>query len=131
MADLQVEIVTPRKAVYSGKATEVRIPAWDGEMGVLPGHDIVLALLRGGVLTLVGSEQGDLRLVVGRGFVEVGPDRVTILADVCERAEEVDKNAASAAISTAEETMIGIDTASVEYKAAEERVEVARARLAV
>ena len=49
MADLQVDIVTPQKLIYSGSASEVRAPGWEGQFDVLPGHSLFLALLHGGV----------------------------------------------------------------------------------
>ncbi|MFT7517932.1 MAG: F-type H+-transporting ATPase subunit epsilon [Kiritimatiellia bacterium] len=90
MSDLQVDIVTPQKLVYSGRATEVRAPGWEGEFDVLPGHASLLALMHGGILTLETAE-GSKRFVVGRGFAEAGPDRVTILTDRCLTKEQVDR----------------------------------------
>lgn len=130
MADLQVDIVTPRRSLFSGRASEVRIPGWEGEFGVRPGHDILLSLLRGGVLTVVSSD-GDKKFVVGRGFVEVGPERVAVLADLAEPAESVDKAAADADVRTLSQQMTGVDTQTPEFKLLEEKLEVARARLTV
>jgi F-type H+-transporting ATPase subunit epsilon len=90
VSDLQVDIVTPQKLVYSGRATEVRAPGWEGEFDVLPGHASLLALMHGGILTLETAE-GSKRFVVGRGFAEAGPDRVTILTDRCLTKEQVDR----------------------------------------
>jgi F-type H+-transporting ATPase subunit epsilon len=130
MADLQVDIVTPRKAVFSGKAGQAVLPGWEGQMGILPGHDALLSLLRAGVLELKGGD-GDKKFAVGRGFVEIGSDRVTILADTCERPEDVDKAAAQKEFDEVTGKLVGIDTNSVAYSQLEERLEAARARLAV
>jgi F-type H+-transporting ATPase subunit epsilon len=84
MAGLQVEILTPKRRVYTGTANEVRAPGWEGELGVFPGHDLVLVRLRGGILTLVGTEGAEVRYVVGRGFLEVADDKVSVMTEACE-----------------------------------------------
>src|SRR5687768_1513660 len=108
---LQVEIVTPERSAYSGQASEVILPAWDGEMGVYPDHDAVLALLRAGACT-VTDPSGVHRFVVGRGFVEVGPSRVNILTDSCVRANEVDKAKAQKDLAEAEQELATADVLS-------------------
>lgn len=130
MADLQIDIVTPRKAVFSGKAGQAVLPGWEGQMGILPGHDALLALLRAGVLELKGGD-GDKRFAVGRGFVEIGADRVTVLADTCETADQVDRGAAQKEADEVSGKMAGMDTNSIAYSQLEERLEAARARLAL
>jgi len=123
---MQVDILTPKKKVFSGKANEVRAPGWEGEFGVLPGHDLFLTLLRGGVLTVV--YEGDTRFVVGRGFVEVGNDVITVLTDLAEPVGAYGKEAAGADAAAAESKMAGLDGWSLEYAKAEEQLEIARAR---
>ena len=127
---LQVDIVTPRRLVYTGTANEVRAPGWHGEFGVLPGHDILLSLLRGGVCT-VSTDVGEQKFVVGRGFVEAGPERVVLLTDSCEPAAEVDKATAEREAQEAEQIMGNAPGDSHEWRLAEERLEIARARLSV
>jgi F-type H+-transporting ATPase subunit epsilon len=129
MSDLQVDIVTPERLVFSGRAIELSAPGWEGEFDILPGHSLYLSLLHGGVLVLKTAE-GDKRFVVGRGFAEAGPDRVTILTDRCVAPEDVDKVAAQKDLAEAEEELLGAnayDEASV--SAILERLEVARAML--
>lgn len=130
MADLQIDIVTPRRAVFSGKAGQAVLPGWDGQMGILPGHDALLALLRAGVLELKGGD-GDKKFAVGRGFVEIGSDRVTVLADTCESVDQVDRAGAQKELDEVNGKLVGIDTNSIAYSQLEERLEVARARLAL
>jgi F-type H+-transporting ATPase subunit epsilon len=93
MATLQVEIVTPEKAVFSGQVGEVVLPSWEGELGVLPEHDALLSLLRCGV-TEVRMAEGVKRWVVGRGFADIGGDHVTILTDRATAVEDLDKDEA-------------------------------------
>ena len=80
MADLDVHIVTPEREVYHGPATSIRVPGWEGEFDVLPGHDMFLALVKGGVLA-VAAPGGAQKYVIGRGFAEVGDDKVVVLVD--------------------------------------------------
>ena len=77
MAGINVEIVTPTRVVFRGVADEVRAPGFTGEFGVLPGHTPFLSVVVPGVVTLSTAGQ-DQRYVVGKGFVEAGPDRVAV-----------------------------------------------------
>lgn len=130
MADLNVDIVTPEKSVFSGTATEVRVPGWLGEFDVLPGHDLFLSLVRGGLLT-VSAGGKDHRFIVGRGFAEAGPDRVSVLVDSALPAEQADLTTAQADLDAAETLLTQCGYGSAEWLQAEEAAEFARARLAV
>ncbi|MFN7145046.1 MAG: ATP synthase F1 subunit epsilon [Myxococcota bacterium] len=83
MAELHVEIVTPRKVAWTGTATDVQAPGGLGEFGVLPKHIPFLTTLVPGVVK-VRTAKGVQRFQIGAGFAEAGPDRVVILADSCE-----------------------------------------------
>jgi F-type H+-transporting ATPase subunit epsilon len=85
MAELHVEIVTPRKVAWKGTATDVQAPGELGEFGVLPQHIPFLTVLKPGIVT-VRSGGRVQKFKVGAGFAEAGPDRVVILADSCEEA---------------------------------------------
>ena len=90
MADrIQLEIVTPERRVLSEAVDEVYVPGLNGQLGILPGHTPLISQLQTGVLSYV---QGGAtrRLLVSGGFVEAGADRVSVLAEVAERPEEVD-----------------------------------------
>ena len=128
MAELNVSVVTPEREVYSGPASEVRVPGWEGEFDVLPGHDLVLALMRGGVVH-IATPQGALRYIVGRGFAEVSGDLVTVLTDSCESAEDVDKAAALTELAAAEKTLGESSADTPAWDAAVERREILQARL--
>ena len=86
MASLHIDIVTPQQSAYSGEATDVSIISWEGEMGILPGHDIHLNRIRAGLTTLVGPD-GKQAFQTGDGLVEVQGDRVTLLVQSCEAVE--------------------------------------------
>jgi F-type H+-transporting ATPase subunit epsilon len=125
---LQVEIVTPERAAYSGAASEVILPAWEGEMGIYPDHDALLALLRAGSCTVVGSE-GVFRAVVGRGFVDVGPTRVTMLTDSCVPVDAIDKAKAGKDLAAAEHELAIAEAGSERQRQAQIAYEYARALL--
>ena len=99
---LTLEIVTPDRSVVAEKVDEVEIPGAEGYFGVLPGHTPLLAMLQVGELWYrKGSET--VYLSIAFGFAEVLPDRVTILAQLAERPEEIDIARAEAAKRRAEE----------------------------
>jgi F-type H+-transporting ATPase subunit epsilon len=99
---VNLEIVTPDRSVVREQVDEVEIPGAEGYFGVLPGHTPLLAMLRVGELWYrKGSEK--VYLSIAFGFAEVLPDRVTILAQLAERAEEIDVARAEAAKRRAEE----------------------------
>ena len=99
---LTLEIVTPERALVSEQVDEVQLPGSEGYFGVLPGHTPLLATLQVGELWYrVGQEKH--YLAVAFGFAEVLPDRVTVLAQIAERPEDIDVPRAEAAKKRAEE----------------------------
>ena len=98
---IQLEIVTPERLVVSEAAEYIEIPGETGYLGVLPGHAPLITELAPGELTYrVGNQTK--RLAVAWGFAEVLQDRVTILAEAAEKAEEIDIARAEAAKRKAE-----------------------------
>ena len=125
---IELEIATPEREVVRETVGEVQIPARNGYMGVLPGHAPLLGLLGTGFLSYTAG--GKTRyLSVHGGFLEVLPDRVRVLADLAERAEEIDIERARRDLQRAQEQVmnpaLGVDPA-----VALEAVEVAQARIA-
>ena len=101
---LTLELVTPDRAVVRLSVDEVQIPGSEGYLGVLPGHTPLLTTLQVGELWfLQGGEK--FYVSVAFGFAEVLPDRVTILAQLAERAEDVDVNRARDAQRRAQERL--------------------------
>ena len=98
---LLLQIVTPDRAVIHEEVDAVEIPAADGSLGVQPGHTPLLTTLRVGQLRYRKGEEQQFMLIAF-GFAEVLPDRVTILAQVAERPEEIDTARADAARMRAE-----------------------------
>jgi len=115
MADaLQLEVATPERELVREEVTEVQLPTQDGYLGVLPGHAPLLSQLGIGYLTYVAAGRRRYLSVAG-GFVEVLPGHVRVLADVAERAEDIDVERARRAAQRATEEMInpnlGVDPA--------------------
>jgi F-type H+-transporting ATPase subunit epsilon len=101
---LTLEIVTPDHSIAHEQVDEVEIPGSEGYFGVLPGHTPLLAALQVGQLWYRrGSEK--FFLSIAFGFAEVLPDRVTILAQIAERAEEIDVSRAEAEKQRAEDQL--------------------------
>src|SRR6266568_9168472 len=90
MADqLQLDVVTPERRVLSEAVNAVTVPGRGGEMQILPGHAALISELQTGVLSY--NEDGTtFQLHVSGGFVEVNGDRVSVLAEIAERPEEID-----------------------------------------
>jgi F-type H+-transporting ATPase subunit epsilon len=99
---ISLELVTPDRAVVREDVDEIQVPGAEGYFGILPGHTPLLATMQVGEFWYrVGAEK--FYLAVAGGFVEVLPERVTVLAQVAERAEEIDVARAEAARKRAEE----------------------------
>ena len=99
---LTLEVVTPERSLVSEQVDEVQLPGSEGYFGVLPGHTPLLATLQVGELWYrVGQDKH--YLAVAFGFAEVLPDRVTVLAQLAERPEDIDVPRAEAAKKRAEE----------------------------
>jgi F-type H+-transporting ATPase subunit epsilon len=101
---LTLEIVTPDRALLREEVDEVVVPGSQGELGVLPGHTPLLSTLKIGELWY-RQGQDKHYLAIAFGFVEVLPDRVTVLAQVGERAQEIDVQRAERAKQRAEQRL--------------------------
>jgi F-type H+-transporting ATPase subunit epsilon len=125
----QVEIVTPEKLVVKDVAEELQMPGKNGYLGILPGHAPLITELGVGEITY--REGGkDHHLAVAWGFAEVLPDKVTILAEVAERADEIDVARAKEAKQRAEERLHSANP-EVDFNRAQEALERAETRLHV
>jgi len=101
---LTLEIVTPDRALLREEVDEVVVPGSEGEFGVLPGHTPLLSTLQIGELWYRQGQEKHY-LAIAFGFVEVLPDRVTVLAQVGERAQEIDVQRAERAKQRAEQRL--------------------------
>ncbi len=123
---LLLEVVTPDRLLLSREVDEVIAPGIEGEFGVLPGHAHFLTTLKIGELRYRVGEATQYMSVLW-GFAEVTPARVTILAEIAEKAEDIDVDRAQAAVAAAERRleMGGLPS---EVEAAKVSLEKARLR---
>ena len=98
---ITLEIVTPDRALVAEQVDEVQVPGSEGYFGVLPGHAPLLSSLQVGELWYRKGQEKHY-LAIAFGFVEVLPDKVTVLAQIAERAEDIDLARAEQAMSRAE-----------------------------
>ncbi len=130
---MELEIATPERLLVREQVTEVQVPGKDGYLGILPGHAALLGLLGIGFLSYQAGTRRRYLTVQG-GFLEVLPDHVRVLADVAERAEDIDIERARAELRRAEEEVstpaVGVDPAEAlnALMAAQARVDAAEKR---
>ena len=117
MSSIRLDIVTAERVVYSEDVDVVVAPGIEGQLGILPHHAPLMTTLQAGEL-LVRKGGEEFSLVISGGFLEVRPDRVIVLADAAERAEEIDAARAEEAKRRAEEQLShrapGVDMAQAE-----------------
>ena len=117
MATFRLEIVTAERMVFADDVSEVVAWGTEGQLGILPHHAPLMTMLQPGDL-LIKRDNEEEYLAISGGFLEVRPDKVIILADACERAEEIDITRAEAAKRRAEATLKErppeVDTAAAE-----------------
>src|SRR5271163_168771 len=100
---IELIVVTPERQLLRESVVEVTIPGLDGELGVLPGHAPLITELGIGDLHYQPGAGGQpVSLAIVQGFAEVLPDRVTILAETAERADEIDLQRAEVALERAQ-----------------------------
>jgi F-type H+-transporting ATPase subunit epsilon len=104
MATLKLEIITAERHVFSDEVNTVVAPGVEGELGILPHHAPLITMLKPGEV-LVRKDGQETYLFVSGGFLEVRPDKIIILADACERSEEIDVERAEEAKHRAEERL--------------------------
>src|SRR6185503_16184235 len=130
MADsFQLEIVTPEKLVVRDNAEEVQIPGKNGYIGVLPGHAPLITELGSGEISYRSNGQLH-RFSMAWGFAEVLPDKVTVLAETVERADEIDVARAKQSLTKAEDLLKAAQTED-EFSVAAAKVQRAEARIDV
>jgi len=133
MADtnqIQVRLVTPDSILVDQGAAAVELPSKSGYLGVLPGHAPLLAELGSGEVRLHGGEAGEQRYHVSWGFVEVLPERVTILADEAQKPEKIDTAAAQQELDEGHKMWNEAGDSEEKYAEANELIADAESKLA-
>ena len=127
----ELEIVTPERTLYAGTVSRLRAPGSDGGFGVLTGHHPMASALRPGLL--IFNEDGGLerRASISGGFAEVLQNRVTILAETAELAEDVDLTRAEQARDRARERLSRPRNLDIDVVRAEAALERALNRLRI
>lgn len=115
--EFQVEIICPDRIFYTGEATMIELNTVEGEVGIFKGHIPVTTLIAPGYVTIT-NETEKTEALIHSGFVEILPDKVSILAEVAEWPDEIDIGRAQAAKERAEkrlsERMENLDVARAE-----------------
>ena len=128
-----LRVVSVERSLFEGDVDFIVATGIEGELGILPRHAPLMTILKPGALKITQGGQEQL-IFVGGGFLEVLPDRVTVLADVAEHAEEISVEAAEEARRRAQEKLAGTLTAAEETEfqnalaMAEARLRLARTR---
>jgi F-type H+-transporting ATPase subunit epsilon len=133
MSTIKCDIVTVERLVYSDEVDMVVAPGTVGTLGILPQHTPLITALEAGELRLKKGEEEE-RFAVSGGYMEVRPDRVIVMADTAEHAEEIDEARAEAARQRAEQLLKerppDMDRAAIEgaLRRSRVRLKVARKR---
>ncbi len=134
MADLPTKIsltiVTRERKIVDAQVDEVILPATDGEIGILPGHTPLLAMLRIGAVRYRTGAKIE-QLVISWGFVEVLPDRVIVLAERGFLPSEVDRAEAEQDRAAAEKEMAYLSSHDPEFQLVEARLEESIAKISL
>jgi F-type H+-transporting ATPase subunit epsilon len=127
MSSMEILVATAEREVYSGQATFLVAPGAAGELGIMPKHSPLLAALTPGELRITNGDEIDEVFISG-GFMEVQPDKITILADSAERAADMDEAEIVAAQRRAEE-IVATNKGDVDLAMAEAELGMLAARL--
>jgi len=130
MPSLKLDIVTAERIVYSEDVDIVIAPGEEGQLGILPHHAPLMTILQAGELVVRRGTQEEIMAISG-GFLEVRPDRVIVLADSAERAEEIDLARAEAARQRAEQRLRDRKVAGLDELRAEAALRRAITRISV
>jgi len=136
---IQLIIVTPERQLLRETVVEVTLPGADGQLGILPGHAPLITELGIGELNLRTKSGGAIPIAIISGFAEVLGDRVTVLAEIAERPEEIDLARAEEAKKRAEQRLAAASTdpdidwsrAAIALQRSLIRIQVARKRHSV
>ena len=127
---LAVEILTPSRLLAREQVDELNVPGELGYLGILPGHTALLTKLGQGELMYRQGEQRHYLALFG-GYMEVRDDQVSVLADVAERAEEIDRPRAEAARDRAEQRLRDFHGHDIDFERARDALTRAMIRLQV
>lgn len=125
---IKLEIVTPEKKALSETVDAVTVPTASGEVGILPSHAPLISALQAGILSYTKGGTTN-KLVVSGGFVEVGVNTVSILADIAETVDEINTETAKLEKSEAEKLLNSAAISEEDFETGKEKLGRAEARL--
>ena len=131
---MMLEIITAERQVFSDEVDMVVAPGIDGQLGILPRHAPLMTMLKPGELTVRKAGEEDMYVAVSGGFMEVLGNRVSILADACERSDEIDEERAQQAVQRAQERLANrsedmeLERVMASLRRAQVRVDLVRRR---
>jgi F-type H+-transporting ATPase subunit epsilon len=105
MSTIRVEVVSAEQSIFSGEAKFVALPGESGELGILHGHTPLITRIRPGSVRIEKADGDEEFVFVAGGYLEVQPDRVTVLADTAIRGHDLDEAKANESKKRAEEAM--------------------------
>ncbi len=105
MSNIHVDVVSAEQSIFSGEAKFVALPGESGELGILHGHTPLITRIRPGSVRIEKADGDEEFVFVAGGYLEVQPDRVTVLADTAIRGHDLDEAKALEAKKRAEEAM--------------------------
>ena len=121
MAELDVHLVAADREVWSGKASFVRAKTADGDVGIQPGHQPVLSILKPSealIKTLVDGAEGEtLKVALHGGYISVDNDRISLLSEAAELSTEIDAERAQEALARAQSGELGADSEAAAVRA--------------
>lgn len=106
---IYLEIITPEKVILKEYVDSIIVPAYDGELGILPGHTHLLAQLVHGEVRVKKSQEETV-LAISGGFVEIHPDKVELFAETADLAQEIDEELARQEIEKAKQELKTVKT---------------------
>ncbi|HEY8679876.1 MAG TPA: ATP synthase F1 subunit epsilon [Candidatus Dormibacteraeota bacterium] len=126
---IPVRVVSVERSLFEGDAEFVKCRSLDGDLGILPNHSPLLAVLAPGEVRIDKTGGGSEHIFVGGGFLEVLPERLTILADVAEHASEINQERAEESRKAIAERLAGQVHDDVERRSLEQELVMAEERL--
>lgn len=128
MATIKLEIVSPDRLVYSADISMLIVRSTGGELGILPHHaPLVTGLIPHAMRVRLGADHDEQLIAVAGGFMEVTPEKITVLATAAEQPIDIDINRAKRAMTRAKERLAAFHQGVPEYR----DIDVERAQLAM
>ena len=125
---LSIQIVTPSAIAFESKADKIFGPGYYGEYGLLQDHARFVTLSKPGIITVhLGGDE--IKWLIGKGFAEASENHASYLVNLCEKVEDIDKEAAKQDLEEAKAAIQGLSPFDSGYELIQDRIDLANARL--